>query len=109
MTDTNLSYTNPGKMGDNDGPAVCVYAKPGYFRASLDIAVSDIRMQTLRADGRFVNAYIFLGVDILDAGGSWINCFDAGGWSVPAGTARGTCFTTFMRRPRGNRHGKSRA
>lgn len=40
MTDTNLSYTNPGKMGDNDGPAVCVYAKPGYFRASLDIAVT---------------------------------------------------------------------
>ncbi|MGM9611587.1 MAG: hypothetical protein ACI3ZE_08165 [Candidatus Woodwardiibium sp.] len=78
VTDTNLSYTNPGKMGDNDGPAVCVYAKPGYFRASLDIAVSDIRMQTLRADGRFVNAYIFLGVDILDAGGSWLNCFDAG-------------------------------
>lgn len=109
VTDTNLSYTNPGKMGDNDGPAVCVYAKPGYFRASLDIAVSDIRMQTLRADGRFVNAYIFLGVDILDAGGSWINCFDAGGWSVPAGTARGTCFTMFMRRPRGNRHGTSRA
>ena len=76
---TNLTYANPGKMGDNDGPAVCVYAKPGFFRASLDAAVSGIQMQTLRADGRFVNAYIFLGVDITDPeGGYWVNCFDAG-------------------------------
>ena len=74
---TNLDYTNTGKMGDNDGPAYCVYSKVGHNKASMDIAVSKIRINTVRKDGKFVNAYLFLGCDVYE-GVSWCNCFDAG-------------------------------
>ena len=50
---TNLDYTNTGKMGDNDGPAVCVYAPEGYNKATLDIRMSEIRINTKRkSDGK---------------------------------------------------------
>ena len=77
---TNLDYANAGKMGDNDGPAVCVYAPEGYNKATLDIRMSDIRINTKRkSDGKHLNGYIFIGIDVLsEAGGYWINCFDAG-------------------------------
>lgn len=77
---TNLDYTNTGKMGDNDGPAVCVYAPEGYNKATLDIRMSEIRINTKRkSDGKHLNGYIFIGIDVLsEAGGYWINCFDAG-------------------------------
>ena len=77
---TNLNYTNPGKMGDCDGPAVCVYAPEGYNKGILDVALSDIRINTKRSsDKKHLNGYIFIGIDVLsEPGGYWINCFDTG-------------------------------
>lgn len=77
---TNRTYSNPGKMGDNDGPAVCVYAPEGYNKGTLDIALSDVRINTVReSDGKHVNGYIFIGIDVLSGpGGYWVNCFDTG-------------------------------
>ncbi len=76
---TNRNYDNGGgKMGDNDGPAYCVYSKIGYNKASMDIAVDKIKINTIRrTDGKFVNAYIFLGCDVYN-GAWWANCFDTG-------------------------------
>ena len=75
---TNLDYNNGrGKMGDCDGPAYCVYSKVGYNKASMDVIISGMKINTLRADNRYVNAYMFLGCDIYN-GSYWCNCFDAG-------------------------------
>ena len=66
-------------MGDADGPAYCVYSKIGYNRASIDILLSELRHNLYReSDMLPLTAYIFLGVDIYDANGQWVNCFDAG-------------------------------
>ncbi|HBR30467.1 MAG TPA: hypothetical protein DD733_00130 [Clostridiales bacterium] len=77
---TNLNYSNgSGKMGDTDGPAYAVYSKKGYNKASVDIKLSQIELNNIRkSDGKFVNAYLFLGIDIFDDGGNWVNCLDAG-------------------------------
>ncbi len=76
---TNLDYDNgKGKMGDNDGPAYCVYSKRGYNKASMDVKISEMKINTLRtSDRKFVNAYMFLGCDIY-SGYNWSNCFDCG-------------------------------
>ena len=76
---TNLDYNNgKGKMGDCDGPAYCVYSPVGYNKASMDIKISEMKINTLRtSDKKFVNAYMFLGCDIYN-GTYWCNCFDAG-------------------------------
>ncbi|MBQ3934613.1 MAG: hypothetical protein II715_02250 [Clostridia bacterium] len=73
---TNLDYKNTGKMGDNDGPAVCYYTRQGYKKASMDVLFSQLKINTVRKDRKFVNAYIFLGCDIYMGG--WVNCFDTG-------------------------------
>lgn len=77
---TNLTYDNAGgKMGDNDGPAYCAYSKIGYNSASLDILLSELQMNVFReSDLLPLTAYIFLGMDVYDDNGAWINCFDAG-------------------------------
>lgn len=77
---TNLTYSNgSGKMSDTDGPAYVVYSKIGYNRASVDIKVSEIELNNVRkSDGRFVNAYMFLGMDVFDENNNWVNCFDTG-------------------------------
>ncbi len=76
---SNLDYNNGGgKMGDSDGPAYCVYSKVGYNKASMDIKISELNINTIRrSDGKFVNAYIFLGCDVYN-GSWWSNCFDTG-------------------------------
>ena len=76
---TNLDYSNGnGKMGDADGPAYAVYSKVGFNKASMDVKISDIKINNIRqSDGKFVNAYIFLGCDVYN-GTWWSNCFDAG-------------------------------
>ena len=78
---SNLDFDNRGqKMGDNDGPAYCVYSKMGYNKASMDVLISQIRVNNIRkSDGRFVNMYMFLGCDVYSApDGWWVNCFDSG-------------------------------
>ncbi|MBO4501328.1 MAG: hypothetical protein J5760_03715 [Clostridia bacterium] len=75
---TNLDYNNGrGKMGDCDGPAYCVYSKVGYNKASMDVLISQMKINTVREDRRYVNAYMFLGCDIYN-GSYWCNCFDTG-------------------------------
>ena len=61
---SNLNFKNTGKMGDNDGPAVCIYSKTGYNKGRMDIVVSQIKLNTERSDKKRVAAYMFLGVDI---------------------------------------------
>ena len=53
---SNLDFDNRGqKMGDNDGPAYCVYSGMGYNMASMDVLISQIRVNNIRkSDGRFV-------------------------------------------------------
>lgn len=77
---SNLTHNNAGgKMGDCDGPAFCVYSKKGYNRASMDILLSDLQLNvSRRSDGLSLTAYIFLGVDVYDDSGRFVNCFDAG-------------------------------
>lgn len=88
---SNLTFSNgKGKMGDADGPAYCVYSVQGVQGATMEVELSQIEMNIYREDGRHVNAYIFLGVDVFHPeGGHWINCADAGlcysgedGWHV---------------------------
>lgn len=77
---TNLTYDNgSGRMADTDGPAYVVYSKKGYNKATVDILLSGVEINNVRkSNNRFVNAYIFLGIDIYDADGNWINCADTG-------------------------------
>lgn len=77
---TNLTHNNRGgKMGDADGPAYCVYSQKGYNRASIDILLSEVDMNVVRkSDGELLTAYLFLGADIFDDNGNFVNCFDAG-------------------------------
>lgn len=77
---TNLTHNNNGgKMGDADGPAYCVYSNKGYNCASIDILLSKIDMNLARkSDGEYLTAYLFLGADIFDDNGNFVNCFDAG-------------------------------
>lgn len=85
-----LDYKNKGKMGDRDGPAFAVYSKTGYSGASVKMNLADMEIQNVLSDGRFINGYAFLGIDVYDDNGSWINCVDAGlcwsgvkgGWHV---------------------------
>lgn len=77
---TNLTYDNrKGKMGDVDGPAYAVYSKKGYNKASIEVLLSQIKVNNVRkSDNKFVNAYIFLGIDIYNSDGEWVNCLDTG-------------------------------
>lgn len=85
-----LDYKNKGKMGDLDGPAFAVYSKKGYSGASVKMNIADMEIQNVLSDGRFINGYTFLGIDVYDDNGNWINCIDAGlcwsgvkgGWHV---------------------------
>ena len=46
---TNLDYDNAGRfIGDNDGPAYVIYSKKGYARASVDVLLSDAKVQIER-------------------------------------------------------------
>ena len=78
---TNLTWTNTStKVGDNDGPAYVVYSNQGYNKASMAIEAGKIRKNLVRrSDGKSVNAYLFLGIDVYDGKtGEWSNCADAG-------------------------------
>ncbi|MBP1576524.1 MAG: hypothetical protein J6A68_03220 [Oscillospiraceae bacterium] len=76
---TNMTYTNTGKCGDNDGPAYMVYSTIGFTKASFDLKLSEVKINNLRkSDGLRLNAYLFLNADVHDENGDWVNCFDAG-------------------------------
>lgn len=77
---TNLGFKNSGKYaGDNDGPAYVVYSKIGYNKASYEFHLSQANINMSRkSDGRWTNSYIFLGIDVYDEKGEFLNCIDAG-------------------------------
>lgn len=84
-------YQNTGKMGDTDGPAFAVYSETGYTGASALLDLQSMEINTVMKDGRFVNGYIFFGIDVYDESGTWWqNCVDVGlcwsgrrgGWHV---------------------------
>ena len=75
---SNLDYTNPGYMGDNDGPAYCVYSKKGYNKAEFIFELSQLDVNNLGSNGARVNAFVFLGIDVYNDQGNWMNCCDSG-------------------------------
>ncbi len=87
--DNRTLQNGDNKMSDADGPAYCVYSKKGFQGACMDLQLSDIELNIFKPDGTHVNAYLFLGADVYDASGNWVNCADAGlcysgtdGWHV---------------------------
>lgn len=83
---SSLDYTNTGKMGDVDGPAFAVYSNKGYSGASAVLDIEGMEIKTLMEDGRFLNAYSFLGIDVYAEEGYWMNCVDVGlCWSGASG------------------------
>lgn len=82
---SSLDYTNTGKMGDVDGPAFAVYSNKGYSGASAVLDIKDMEIKTLMPDGKFLNGYVFLGIDVYEDDW-WQNCVDVGlCWSGTSG------------------------
>lgn len=82
---SSLDYTNTGKMGDQDGPAFAVYSNKGYTGASAVLDINGMEIKTLMSDGKYVNGYVFLGIDVYN-GDWWANCVDVGlCWSGTSG------------------------
>lgn len=75
---SSLDYENTGKMGDVDGPAFAVYSNQGYSGASATLDLEGMEIKTLMDDGKFLNGYVFLGIDVYAEEGYWINCVDVG-------------------------------
>ena len=73
-----LEYKNIGKMGDTDGPAFAVYSNVGFSAAEVTLDIAGMDINTLMPDGRYVNGYSFLGIDVYNSGDYWMNCVDAG-------------------------------
>lgn len=76
----NLTWTNSGiKDGPADGPGYSVYSNVGYNKASAVVCLSTAKTNLSRkSDGKAINAYAFLGVDVYRGGAQWTNCMDAG-------------------------------
>lgn len=72
-----FDYKNKGKMSDDDGPAFVAYSKRGYNGASVELDIANSEIHNVLPDGRYVNAYCFLGIDVYE-GNYWINCVDVG-------------------------------
>lgn len=82
---SSLDYENTGKMGDVDGPAFAVYSNTGYSGASATLDLEGMEIKTLMDDGKFLNGYVFLGIDVYE-GSWWQNCVDVGlCWSGTSG------------------------
>ncbi|MBP5155315.1 MAG: hypothetical protein J6252_01890 [Clostridia bacterium] len=74
----NTSFTNPGQMGDADGPAYCVYSRKGYNKAEMSFELSAAEASILGKRGALMNGYVFLGATAFNEGGYWVNSCDAG-------------------------------
>lgn len=82
---SSLDYENTGKMGDVDGPAFAVYSNTGYSGASAVLDLEGMEIKTRMDDGKFLNGYVFLGIDVYE-GSWWQNCVDVGlCWSGTSG------------------------
>ena len=74
----NLSFTNPGQMGDADGPAYCVYSQKGYNKAEMNFELSAAEASVAGKRGALMNGYVFLGATAFNEEGYWVNSCDAG-------------------------------
>ena len=82
---SSLDYKNTGKMGDTDGPAFAVYSNTGFSGASATLDLEGMEIKTLMDDGKHLNGYVFLGIDVYE-GAWWQNCVDVGlCWSGTSG------------------------
>ena len=82
---SSLDYENTGKMGDVDGPAFAVYSNTGFSGASATLDLEGMEIKTLMDDGKHLNGYVFLGIDVYE-GAWWQNCVDVGlCWSGASG------------------------
>ena len=72
---SSLDYENTGKMGDVDGPAFAVYSNTGFSGASATLNLEGMEIKTLMDDGKHLNGYVFLGIDVYE-GAWWQNCVD---------------------------------
>jgi hypothetical protein len=77
---TNLTWKNSGiKAGPSDGPGYSVYSNVGFNKASAVVCLSQAKTNLSRkSDGKAINAYAFLGIDVYRNGTQWTNCMDAG-------------------------------
>ncbi len=77
---SNLTFATPSgkKMGDNDGPAYCVYSNVGYNKAEFTFEMPLASFGGVADNGTKVNGYLFLGVDVHDGTPDGMNCCDAG-------------------------------
>lgn len=83
---SSLDYKNTGKMGDTDGPAFAVYSYMGYSGATVTMNIKDMEIKTVMPDGKHLNGYAFLGFDVFNDEGYWMNCIDVGlCWSGTSG------------------------
>ena len=83
---SSLDYKNTGKMGDVDGPAFAVYSNTGYSGATVTMNIEDMEIKTVMPDGKYLNGYAFLGFDVFNESGYWMNCIDVGlCWSGTSG------------------------
>lgn len=76
-TISTLDYKNPGRMSDRDGPAFVAYSKTGYTGVSAALDLANTKVCCALSDGKFVNAYAFLGIDVFGET-EWENCVDVG-------------------------------
>lgn len=77
QTISTFNYRNPGRMSDNDGPAFVAYSKIGYSGASATVDLGNTKVNGALSNGKFINAYIFLGIDVFGET-EWENCVDVG-------------------------------
>jgi len=94
---SNLTMKNADDddMGDQGAPGYCVYSIKGFNKAEMTWEMSQVDVNIVGNNGSRVTAYVFLGVNVYNEGGYWMNCCDAGfgygndttGWRLFAATA----------------------
>ncbi|HPE94832.1 MAG TPA: discoidin domain-containing protein [Bacillota bacterium] len=78
---TNLTMTNgsDSDMGDQEAPGYCVYSIKGFNGVEMTVELSEIDVNTFDlSKGKRIAAYVFLGVNVYNSAGYWMNCADAG-------------------------------
>ena len=77
---TNLTFANRDKnaMGDQYAPGYCVYSKVGYNKAEMTFELSQADVCNRGTKNGYVTCYVFLGIDVRNENGYWMNCCDAG-------------------------------
>lgn len=78
FTNLTMQNGNDDEMGDQEAPGYCVYSKKGYNAAEFVFELSQAEVNLAGSNGSRITAYAFLGVNVFNDGGYWMNCCDAG-------------------------------